>query len=152
MQSFEAFFPLLRQHVDFKVEHAHDEDRQKESSDGGDQNQYHSTHAGRVHEGNVALVHPLVFHDSGPQHYPRRPQQDGNDPSKRNHDACFGRSPVHSVRQWSGDGEVTVEADDEQIGYGGVAHGVVDREPHVAQKHRQRPKFIEEDVHGVERQ
>ena len=60
---------------------------------------------------------------------------------------------VLSIRlpQWSGNGEVTIEGNGEEIGYGGVGDRVVNGEPRVTQNGSKRPNVPHYQIHRVER-
>lgn len=62
----------------------------------------------------------------------------------------FAFGPLGPVRQRSGDGQVPVEADQQQVEHGSVAGQVVERQPTVAHVTTERP-VAEYGVHGEQR-
>lgn len=157
LQVGQVLLPLLRFPPDPPVEEAHDGHRNVERRD----RRAEGDVMVRLQELYVALVLldlPLAL-DVGPAVDPRRPQQQAYAPgtpgtrgtdearaSRRSWGVC---SPDHdagpvggasrAVRQGSGDGEVPVEADDEEVEHRSVAGQVVEGEPGVADKGAQGP-------------
>ena len=147
LQFGEPLLAALRLDVDETEEDAHDEDRQvvggKRRGDGDV--------LVRLEELDVALVrrHRTAALDERPGDDPRRPEEEGHEPGEGDHREGARRRPPGAVRQRPGDGEVAVEADDEQVGNGCVRHRVVEGEPRVADDRTERP-VVQQEVEGVE--
>ena len=90
---------------------------------------------------NAAVVGgdgPLTL-DVRPSDDPRRPQEDGDEPGAGDHGGGAASSAPGAIGERPGDGHVAVEADDQKISDGRVAHRVVERQPDVAEDWTQRP-------------
>ena len=139
----QIFLSFLRLSVNPGVEHNHDGDGDVEGNGTRD---HHHVDVGREELDEALGVPglPLAL-DVRPGEYPRRPDDAGDEPGAGDHDAGTARGAVGAVGQRSSHAEVTVEADDDEVGHGGVAHGVVQRQPGVAQERAQRP-VVQQDV------
>ena len=137
LQLGQVLLPPASRAVDAVVDGEHDGHRDVEGRHGGEDGHV----AVGLEELDVALRirNVALALDVGPGEDPGRPQQDGDDPGCADHDAGAPRGALNAVGQRPGDAEVAVEADDDEVGHGRVAHGVVQRQPYIAHAGSQGP-------------
>lgn len=81
---------------------------------------------------------------------PRRPEEGGHEPRAGHHQAHAAAGAPRAVRERPRDGEVAVDADEQQVRDARVRHRVVHRQPAHAHQAAERP-VAQRQIHGVQR-
>lgn len=119
---FPFLYPTLTGSRDLPVKDSHDDNRQIEGCNGSAKS---DGSVGKKLDVAIPVWDSPSSHNELPEENCRGPQDEGQHPRSCDHHACHLSGPLYRIGQRLGDTKVSVEADNEEVHYRGVADHIV---------------------------